>query len=96
MVGACSRTYGWRDIFEAALGRNLKPVEATPYDGGSQNSLFTNSTQYDDELRRMTAFLLRHLQIYLHHAFLPQERGAPLVFSERDLTAFWENRRVPP
>jgi hypothetical protein len=61
MVGARSRTYGWRDILEAALGRNLKPVEAAPDDGGSQNSLY--STQYDDELTKMTPILLRHFQI---------------------------------
>lgn len=47
--------------FEAALRRDGKSVEAMYYDGGGHNSFFTNSTQRDDEVKRMMAFLLRHL-----------------------------------
>ena len=37
--------------FEATLRRNQKPVEAHYTDGGGHNTLFTNPTQYDDELK---------------------------------------------
>lgn len=47
--------------FEAALRRNGKPVEAHYYEGGGHNTFFTNATQHDDELKRMIAFLRRHL-----------------------------------
>src|SRR5688500_5144495 len=47
--------------FEAALRRNKKPVEAHYYEGGGNNTCFTNPTQRDDELKRMIEFLRRYL-----------------------------------
>ena len=47
--------------FEAALRRNGKSVEANYYEGGGHNTFFTNSTQRDDEVKRMIKFLRRHL-----------------------------------
>ena len=47
--------------FEAALWRNGKSVEAAYYEGGGHNTFFTNSTQREDELKRMVAFLRLHL-----------------------------------
>jgi dienelactone hydrolase len=47
--------------FEAALRRLKKPVETQYYEGGSHNSIFTNSTQFDKEVSLATAFFLRHL-----------------------------------
>jgi dienelactone hydrolase len=47
--------------FETALRRHQKAVEARYYEGGGHNSFFTNSTQRDDELKRMIEFLHRHL-----------------------------------
>ena len=47
--------------FEIALRTNNKPVETAYCDGCGHNTFFTNATQRDDELRRMTAFLRRHL-----------------------------------
>ena len=47
--------------FEAALRRAGKRVEAAYYQEGGHNSLFTTETQYDDEVRRITAFLRRYL-----------------------------------
>src|SRR5215471_3047645 len=47
--------------FEAALRRNGKSVEASYYEGGGHNTFFTNSTQRDDEVKRMVGFLRRHL-----------------------------------
>ena len=47
--------------FEAALRRAGKRVEAGYYQEGGHNSLFASETQYDDEVRRMTALLRRYL-----------------------------------
>ncbi|HEU4892644.1 MAG TPA: dienelactone hydrolase family protein [Vicinamibacterales bacterium] len=47
--------------FEAALVRNRKPIEAHYYEGGGHNTYFTNAVQRDDELKKMIAFLRRHL-----------------------------------
>ena len=47
--------------FEAALRQNQKPVEAHYYEGGGHNTFFTNSTQWDHELKTMITFLRRHL-----------------------------------
>jgi dipeptidyl aminopeptidase/acylaminoacyl peptidase len=47
--------------FEAALRRNGKSVEANYYEGGGHNTFFTNSTQHDDEVKRMISFLRRYL-----------------------------------
>jgi dipeptidyl aminopeptidase/acylaminoacyl peptidase len=47
--------------FEAALRRAGKPVEAKYYEGGEHNGIFTDPVQHDDEVRRMAAFLRRHL-----------------------------------
>jgi len=47
--------------FEAVMRRAGKPVEARYYQGGGHNSLFTSQSQYEDEVRRMTAFLTRYL-----------------------------------
>jgi len=47
--------------FEAALRRNGKSVEANYYEGGGHNTFFTNSTQRDDEVKRMIGFLRRYL-----------------------------------
>jgi dienelactone hydrolase len=48
--------------FEAALRRVGKPVEATYYEGGGHNGIFTSSTQHDDEVKRIVAFLRRRLR----------------------------------
>ena len=47
--------------FELALRRSGKSVEAMYYEGGGHNSFFTNSTQHDDGVKRIIAFLRRHL-----------------------------------
>lgn len=47
--------------FEAALRRAGKPVEAKYYEGGEHNGIFIDPVQHDDEVRRMAAFLRRHL-----------------------------------
>ena len=47
--------------FEAALQRNGKSVEANYYEGGGHNTFFTNSTQRDDEVKRMISFLRWYL-----------------------------------
>ena len=47
--------------FEAALRRAGKPVEAKYYEGGGHNGIFVDAVQHDDEVRRMAAFLRRHL-----------------------------------
>jgi carboxymethylenebutenolidase len=47
--------------FEAALRRNGKTVEANYYEGGGHNTFFTDSTQRDDEVKRMIGFLRRYL-----------------------------------
>jgi len=48
--------------FEATLRGAGKRVEAVYYEGGRHNSIFTSSTQCDDEVQQMLAFLLRHLR----------------------------------
>jgi len=45
--------------FEAAMKRAGKSVEAKYYDGASHNGLFSDATQFDDEVRRIAAFLAR-------------------------------------
>ena len=45
--------------FEAAMKRAGKSVEAKYYDGASHNGVFSNATQFDDEVRRIAAFLTR-------------------------------------
>lgn len=47
--------------FEAALRHAGAPVEATYYDEGGHNSLFTSAAQYDAEVQRIAAFVRRHL-----------------------------------
>lgn len=47
--------------FEMALRANNKPVETAYCEGCGHNTFFTNSAQHDDELKRMTEFLRRHL-----------------------------------
>jgi dienelactone hydrolase len=47
--------------FEAALRRAGKQVDTTYYEGGGHNGLFSSSTQYDDAVQRMVAFLRRQL-----------------------------------
>ena len=48
--------------FEAKLRSAGKPVEATYYEGGRHNDIFSSPTQYRDEVQRMLAFLLRNLR----------------------------------
>ena len=48
--------------FEAALRAAGKPVEAMYYEGARHNDIFNSSSQYRDELQRMSVFLLRHLR----------------------------------
>jgi dienelactone hydrolase len=47
--------------FETALRRHQKTVEASYYEGGDHNSFFVNPAQRDDEVKRMLAFLHRHV-----------------------------------
>jgi len=47
--------------FEAALRREGKPVEAKYYEGGGHETIFTSSTQHDDEVQAIVAFLRRRL-----------------------------------
>ena len=47
--------------FEIALRAKKKPVEAAYCQECGHNTFFTNSVQRDDELKRMTEFLRRHL-----------------------------------
>ena len=47
--------------FEATLRGSQKPVEAVYYEGGRHNSIFTSSSQRDDEIQQMLAFFRRHL-----------------------------------
>ena len=53
--------FGLARQFETALRANKKPVETAYCDGCGHNTFFINSTQRDDELRRMIEFLRRHL-----------------------------------
>jgi len=48
--------------FEVKLRAAGKSVEAEYYEGGRHNDIFTNSTQYRDEVQKMLAFLRRHLR----------------------------------
>ena len=48
--------------FEMALRANKKPVETAYCEGCGHNTFFTNSTQRDDELKKMTDFLRRYLE----------------------------------
>ena len=48
--------------FEAKLRAAGKPVEAVYYEGGRHNDIFSNPTQYRDEVQQMLAFLRRHLR----------------------------------
>ena len=48
--------------FEAKLRTAGKPVEATYYEGGRHNDIFSGATQYRDEVRRMLTFMLRYLR----------------------------------
>lgn len=47
--------------FEAALRRIGKPVESHYYEGSGHNGLFTSSSQFDDEAKRMAAFFKHNL-----------------------------------
>jgi dienelactone hydrolase len=59
--GSANTNVGMARDFELALRRSGKPIEAMYYEGGGHNSFFTNSTQHDDEVKRITEFLRRHL-----------------------------------
>jgi carboxymethylenebutenolidase len=48
--------------FEVALRRAGRPVESFYYEGGRHNGIFENSSQYDDEVKRIVAFLHRRLR----------------------------------
>jgi len=47
--------------FEAKLRSAGKPVEAVYYEGGRHNDIFSNPTQYRDEVQQMLTFLRRYL-----------------------------------
>ena len=47
--------------FEAKLRSAGKPVEAVYYEGGRHNDIFSNPTQYREEVQQMLTFLRRHL-----------------------------------
>ena len=47
--------------FELALRANKKSVETAYCEGCGHNTFFTNSTQRDDELKRMVDFFRHHL-----------------------------------
>lgn len=53
--------FGFAREFEMSLRANKKPVETAYCEGCGHNTFFTNSTQRDDELKRMIEFLRRHL-----------------------------------
>ena len=48
--------------FEAALRAAGKPVQAVYYEEGRHNSIFTSSTQRNDEVQQMISFFLLHLR----------------------------------
>ncbi len=48
--------------FEAKLRASGKSVEAVYYEGGRHNDIFSNPTQYRDEVQRVLAFLLHRLR----------------------------------
>jgi dienelactone hydrolase len=47
--------------FEAKMKAAGKPVEAVYYEGGRHNGIFTDATQYRDELQRIRSFFLKYL-----------------------------------
>lgn len=47
--------------FEAAMKRAGRRMEASYYRGAGHNSLFTSEEQWNDEIRRVTDFIKRHL-----------------------------------
>ena len=53
--------FGFARDFEIALRANKKPVETAYCEGCGHNTFFSNLAQRDDELKRMTEFLRRHL-----------------------------------
>ena len=53
--------FGFAREFEMALRAKKKPVETAYCEGCGHNTFFTHSAQRDDELKRMTEFLRRHL-----------------------------------
>jgi dipeptidyl aminopeptidase/acylaminoacyl peptidase len=53
--------FGFARGFEMALRANKKPVETAYCEGCDHNTFFTNATQRDDELKKMSDFLHRHL-----------------------------------
>ena len=55
--------FGFAREFEMALRANKKPVETAYCERCGHNTFFTNSTQRDDELKRMIEFLRRHLGV---------------------------------
>ena len=59
--GAFSNVQMARD-FESSLRAAGKRVEAVYYEGGRHNAIFTDPTQYRDEVERMLSFLQRHLR----------------------------------
>jgi alpha-beta hydrolase superfamily lysophospholipase len=48
--------------FERVARAAGKPVEAVYYEGARHNDIFDSSAQHDDEVQRMSAFLLNHLR----------------------------------
>jgi dienelactone hydrolase len=59
--GSAVTALGMARAFEAALRRAGKDVEASYYQGGGHNGMFTSRAQWRDEVRRTAAFLRRHL-----------------------------------
>ena len=53
--------FGFARQFEMSLRANKKTVETAYCEGCGHNTFFTNSTQRDDELKKMIEFLRRHL-----------------------------------
>jgi dienelactone hydrolase len=53
--------FGFAREFETSLRANKKPVETAYCEGCGHNTFFTNSTQRDDEVKRMIIFLRRYL-----------------------------------
>ena len=58
--GAASTDVRMARAFEDAMRRAGQTVEAQYYDGGQHNGIFASSTQFDDEVRRIAAFFVRH------------------------------------
>jgi len=59
--GAASTSIEKAREFEAKLQMAGKPVEAVYYEGGRHNGIFTDATQYRDEVQRILSFFLEHL-----------------------------------